>query len=307
MNLYISSSKIKLILKSLGFFVLLFASYVILVPLFFPGGGVSQSQWQRNIIKAQRYIYRNTDIDSVVVGTSLSARIRKDLMPEEFFNMSFTGGSIFSGLEVIKRSNRYPDVLFIETNLLMMPIDTSFMDGLFTPLIYSLRDYVPALRMEYQPVSFVQPKLQKLIVPFVNQKPESKKNMFDVILPMQQKGYAQKPDAKMFAERLEMLHSAVCSLLSEGVVPVFLEMPVHQSLVDSPKANFTRTALLRIFPPESYPWLAIPDSDQYETSDGHHLDEQSAEDFTIFLRSQLAQITEEQIKYWTKRGQGRCE
>jgi len=141
--------------KSLVVSVFLFLVFnLLLFKLNFPAN--PQHQWQNNIITAQEYIYNHNEIKYAIVGTSLSDRLDDKLLPKNCFNLAFGGQGAIDGLEIIKRSNARPEAVFIESNAIFKKPRKSFLDNLFMPVMYSLRNYLPALMEKNQPVCILR-------------------------------------------------------------------------------------------------------------------------------------------------------
>ena len=87
-----------MIKKSIICFVI-FAILHLCIVLFNPSVGMATHQWQDNVLKAQQFLYAEK-ADTVMVGTSLSARIIRDSIPF-VKSVSFGGCSVEDGLKII--------------------------------------------------------------------------------------------------------------------------------------------------------------------------------------------------------------
>ena len=85
--------------------------------LFNPSTGMATHQWQDNVLKAQQFMYAEMS-DTVMVGTSLSARIIRDSIPF-VKSVSFGGCAVEDGLKIILSKGNAPKYVLVETNLLL--------------------------------------------------------------------------------------------------------------------------------------------------------------------------------------------
>src|SRR2546423_7295828 len=107
-------------------------------------GGRAGSQSEVNTIRAQSYLYSAKTPRVVIVGSSIGARLRD--LPPDWFNLCLAGDSAFTGLEIIRRCEKTPQVVLIETNVLTVDPNQGQIDSLFTPGFSQLRQKVPALQ-----------------------------------------------------------------------------------------------------------------------------------------------------------------
>jgi hypothetical protein len=77
---------------------------------------IGQNQWQANVIRANKFIYSDSQIDNVMVGSSISSKlgvkISRDSLPAGFYNLSFDGLSSMDGLLILQKLNYSPQRLY---------------------------------------------------------------------------------------------------------------------------------------------------------------------------------------------------
>lgn len=64
-------------------------------------------------------------------------------------------------------------------------------------------------------------------------------------------------------------------------------MPVNENLRDSPRLRIIREYFRSFFPPTEYQYIARPDSDQYLTTDGEHLEGAEALRYTEYFKLEI--------------------
>lgn len=277
MRSFIFSSKKYFIARTGLLFLLFTGAWVCLVGLAKPVSHVTQSSWQFNVIAAQRVMWQKPEI--IMVGSSLSARVKRDWLPNDMGNLSFSGGSALTGLDIITRADMKPREVWIEINFIHRSLDEEFTDDLFAPVISEARTVVPALREENRPYNIVisllsEPKAKRPLQSIEKERERYADNVVR-ILDIQKKDYAQIP--KRLDSRLEQLDEYIVSLQRDGVKIIFHEMPIHPELAVMPRACLIRETLLEKYPPRSgIVWLDSPDPNRFATTDGLHLSASSA-------------------------------
>ena len=130
--------------------------YSLSISLIRPNESMGHTQKQENIIAVQKYIYgKGRETDYVIVGSSLGARLDHENLPQEYWNLSLRGKSIFEGLEIIKQSVEKPEIVMIEMNFIHRKGDQNFLNEIYKPIPFVLKKYFPILREEFQPVNLV--------------------------------------------------------------------------------------------------------------------------------------------------------
>ena len=268
----------KIILTAL----LLFAAYNIFLYTVKPATGKGQHQWQSNVIQEQEYVYEYHDKPIVIVGSSLSARLNQAFLPDSFYNLSFSGGSVYTGLNIIKKQGSRPRIVLIEVNILHRPEDEAMTSSLFTPGMYSLRRVLPALREKYQPVNLLSPLLAKVSA---RKKAAPADNVpdaatFQKVLDRQVEENKKLPDEEKLTKLLADLQDYVRELETRGCKVIFYEMPVHCQLDNSPAKQYIRKRTEALFPTSKYSWLNNADCKNYSYTDGVHMTYASAMQFS---------------------------
>jgi len=271
-------------------FLLLFITYNIYVAVCNPHITRYQNQWQKNTSVAQDFIY-GKKAESVIVGSSLSARLNQNLLPETFFNLSFSGGSVLTGLEIIKRTGYIPKHLYIETNLVFRFKSKKMLDPLFYPIWWQIKTYIPALQEKYQPLNVLLSKnlcskpsnlnLTTTKGPKLYKDSKENINLQRFNLMMKQRKVAYKKP--LYRRHLKDLKELLKYFKNNGTQIVFFEMPIDHELAMSPKAQERREIIKNGF---HHTWLPLTKYKDYVTTDGHHLTFKSAYNYTkVFLNN----------------------
>ncbi len=273
--------------------LVLMIAYSMIVPRVMPKWKTWQSQGQTNVIKAQRYLYDGGKYDAVILGSSLCTRLADDSLPMEVCNLGFGGQGVQDGLKVIARRGYAPKLVAMEINFIFRPENRNFENSVLSPTFYHLREFIPALRDEYQPIGVVKGWASARIEAKRNASPpiplghSERDAVFMKMLDVQQKDLAIVPKGEEVDSIMSRLKRMSDELEVQGTRIVLFEMPMDPSLTDLPYPRATREAFARWYPVEKYARIPSPDVSGYGSTDGLHLDAASAADFTVFLRKAL--------------------
>jgi hypothetical protein len=291
-----------MIKRSIITFLILFVVYNIIVTKK-PNIGASQHQWQRNVIKAQKYIYNDGQtFQNVIVGSSLSARFLMDSLPE-FYNLSFDGKSIYDGLDIIKNTKTLPKNVFIETNVILRDQSPDFTNSLFSPILFFLNEHLVALRADKQPIGIfiwtfkdiknvILKKLnftndnQSINKQDVHNKQADNEVLFTKMLDMQIANYSKPPETLDVQNKLALLTTYINFLRTNHVNVYLFEMPIHPAIFELPQASIVRKEINKIFDKNRVTFLSN-DTTAYHTTDGLHLDQAEALNYTIFFKQEF--------------------
>jgi hypothetical protein len=290
-----------MIKKSIITALFLFVLYSLLIFVVAPNKGVSQHQFQENIIKAEHYLFSDSIQKNVIIGSSLSCRLIMDSLPE-FYNLSFKGKGIFDGLNVIQQKEVIPETVFIEMNIPLRNADKELLSSLNNPFLRTGKRLLLSLREDKQPLAAIGHLVNgKVVLPAVklmkanmNEGPGGKANqgLFNQLLKAQIENYNKVPKQKELEEAFIKLQSNVRILQEKGVRVVFFEVPVNKQLCSLPLAEIIRKEFLKRFPNNKYDYVPVPDCGYYKTSDGVHLTPDEAARYTAYFYS----IAKKQLK-----------
>ncbi|HXP49812.1 MAG TPA: hypothetical protein VN922_07665, partial [Bacteroidia bacterium] len=119
--------------------------------MFIYKGNVEFYQLQENVIKAEKYLYSDSAIKNVIVGTSLSCGLDQDSVPD-IYKLAFSGEGIFEGLDAIEHSKVLPKNVFIEMNVVYRTESPQVKEELFSPFVFYPKKYLVSLRSDREPL-----------------------------------------------------------------------------------------------------------------------------------------------------------
>ena len=303
----------KLLLKSLlAAGVFLSAYYLWLLVL--PGAvAVPQSISQDNTIKLQNYLYANQrDFPTVILGSSLAAKLRPQVLPPGVCNLALRGQSVFEGFELLRRTGHVPRLILLEINVLDRQPNSGTIEELFSPALYPLRRWYPGLQARHQPLNEVlSGGLAALawLRPAAAQRIQEKLGVSTAATqatpPADAPGY-QPPSAAVvaanraeygklpaqpgFTQNMALLEKYLAYFTTHGSQVVFFEMPFDAQACQGVRMAYIRQQLATTSPSSRLRCLPRPDCSAYRTTDGMHLTDPSAWRYSVVLARQLSAL-----------------
>ena len=298
--------------KALITTLLLVAAYSAWVALVPAQITVPQGMNQDNAIKSQDFIYEQAKgAEAVILGSSLAAKMKIQMMPNSYANLGFRGQSVYEGCEILKRAQVYPKTIFIETNVLARPINWATINGLLHPVSMPVKGWLPIMQEKNQPVNRLfhlgvlalekkdKKKAEELAnklgartsgtiyIPTEKDMTEKKDTRSEELLAKLmadlEKKNEEAPKAEVFEANMKRLHAYLDLFESKGCKVIFFEMPSHPMACDNVRLKYVRQVVEQNFPKTKYTYYPQPDCNAYSTSDGRHLTEPSSYRYTKYF------------------------
>jgi hypothetical protein len=278
-----------------------FIGYTIFVQFFAPDWWhSSQNQEQENIIKAQKFVYNDTDtFPKLILGSSLSCYLIMDSLPNTY-NLSFGGHGICDGLHLLSFSKSRVGKLFIEMNMVLKPESEEFITSIISPFQFYEKKYFFSLREDKRPLDimstvilnrFLNPILRSsknmISLPTSVKRTSSKTDLLEEVIKTQIDIYSKNPNNERIITSFRNLKKYVDLLEAEGVVVSFFEMPLNNRLNYLPLSNAIRTQFYRDFPPQKYKYINLPRNINFITRDGFHLKKDEASFYTHYFKQNM--------------------
>ncbi len=272
-----------MIKKSIFCFAILAVLHACFIS-FNPSAGMATHQWQDNVIKAQQFMYAERS-DTVMVGTSLSARIIRDSIPF-VQSVSFGGCAVEDGLKIILAKGDFPKYVLVETNLLLREGNAELVSRMAEGPVPVIRRWIPSLREQYEPICL----FASLMMRSAGINPQAGVSSVNMELLNESINRQLEEDELMpekeVEARLQAIKSLTGQLETEGTRIVFFEMPVNERLVHLQRYDQVREIMRSEFPASKYVYLPS-DTTKYLTTDGEHLDYESQQKFSHYFSEVL--------------------
>lgn len=253
------------------------------------------TQWETNVIKAQRYLYRaDQPVRLVLVGSSLANNIKASDIGPQVANLAMAGGATQTGLEIVGRDQSPPAIVLVELNdTISRQIDSQLIASLYDPLLYELRRWLPLFREEYRPASVFVSRLRQ------GSDSESRQLANRAVadpglLDAQVERLVQERNTALTPEQTAIMRSEaqqiklrLLALRQAGWRVILFDLPRDQRVDATVQHQQVRTMMRELFPATEFEWLPDPPTRDWMTQDGLHLIRFDARDFARFVADQL--------------------
>lgn len=277
--------------------------YDIVIRYFLVGKTIAaENQWSQNIVRAEEFIYNPSKQNIILVGSSLTERLKPEFFNRDTSNLAFVAKSVFEGLTILDRGGYSPDLVLVETNLFFNLPDPEFVDNLYSIPAYQLKKHVYSLREKYKPINDLSTWIylflsgSSVIAPpdqvNVSQQKVSSTNeedtkLYKYLVELELSNRADTPVPSTKKDEMRLLKVLVNELRKRGTNVVFFELPTDPKICSDRLSIASRTTLAKIFPTTQYNFLPMPVCDNYKTTDGMHLPPDEAVRFVKKLSEQL--------------------
>lgn len=265
-----------MIKRTLISFLLIFIVYVIFREYIIPNISRAEVK-QLNSIRAQKILYNQDLRDNVIVGTSLTANLPMDSLPN-FENLAFGAENVYVGLELLIRRGYFPKRVFIESNFIARTEDTNLLGKISNPILYESKKRFPFLEDGKEPIPLIEllvEKSLKKVVPdyfrVLNQEIKKDDKVNDWLNNYFMKLYNKALTEDQENEIQKKLDSYISILEEYGSEVVFFEMKMHPRLQELPYFITSRKLLQDEFISDRLFMERLIDY-PYNTTDGLHLD-----------------------------------
>lgn len=244
--------------------------------------------------RVEAFVHARGATDEVIVGSSMADRLDEIVLGPGIAKLTFVGGSPLTGLEIVRRSERVPPVIWIETNMVIRPPERTLIDHASSPWRTALRDDTDLFKEAGRPSAYALDGLQRAFgkasraIPWLagasTGGAASDPDFRARVMEGNRDFLRQAPDPTHLREQLEALAFDAAELRERGCRIVFFEMPVDPTLSKLPHPVVVRTALRDRFPASHWGWFDPGPAEAWRTSDGIHLEPADATRFAVLLR-----------------------
>jgi hypothetical protein len=274
-----------MIKKAIFIALILSVIYSFFVVKFPVTWNTAQYDLQENIIKSQSYTFDNQNYESVIVGSSLSARL--DLTNiSNIYNLSMAGGSLFDGLNIIQQKKQLPKNIYIEMNVAERPANEMLLESITNPATNVIKKNIPIIREENQPVgvliSYIFYKLEGKNV--VHKKDEA---VLKKLVEEEVTNNNNNMDSIVMNKNMMDLKNEIQKFENLGVKIIFFELPVNEEVCNLIRPSQIRNTFFINFPSNKYKYILQPNCKGYKTTDGKHLSTEEVREYMRYFISHM--------------------
>lgn len=304
----------KLLVRSLLAALVLLGAYHVWLRVLPGAVAVPQGINQDNVIKMQEYVYaRAGHCSTVIVGSSLAAKLRAQVLSPDVCNLALRGQSVFEGFELMRRAGQAPRLILLETNVLERAPNPVTVADVFSPALHPLRRWYPGLQARHQPLNEA---LAAGLAVLARLRPAAARQFQDKLgvgrtgpgvealaedtaaysflspaaVAAAHADYNRLPQQPEFGYNLALLRHYVRYFSARGTRIVLFEMPVDAGVCQGAKMRAIRQQLATDPVVGRLTCLPRPDCAAYRTTDGEHLTDPSAWRYSAVLARELGAL-----------------
>ncbi|GAB3688143.1 hypothetical protein GCM10027592_02630 [Spirosoma flavus] len=281
-----------MIRKALFTTLLLLLAYSLFITVFRSSiRRTAQTVEQRNTVKGEEFLYEDgAQADTIIVGSSMSNRLLFDSLPRHkghYYNLALEGMTSEDGLQLIAHAGYRPKLVLIEINTFDRKPDTTFFRKFIEPGWSQIREYLPIMRLKYQPIGVMKALLRDWRGGATDEIVETVDTAFVTRLVHKRLSQtSDKPQDKALQETIDVADTYIQDLQKRGTKLVFFEMPTDPRIRNSNVSRRLRELVSTTFPASLYQHIPYP-ADTYQTTDGVHLPRNECVRYTRYLYEQL--------------------
>jgi hypothetical protein len=259
--------KIKKILLGGAVLLILYTLFLIFFPL-------KKSVFYTNDERAEEFVFGKKKYPIVMTGSSLSGvfKMKRIFNHQIYFDLYLPYRNACTGVELIRRSNNIPKVLFVETNRIDKGIDTALMDNIFDEPFYSLKKHLPFLLKKNR---FLPNIVDRIKTPPDNSSHTHRPPavLYDKLLAKAQKEWWDLPNESKLRtdQNFSRLKETLADFAKKGCTIYLYEVPMDRSLYKSPLLTYQRNCFTKLSKDEGYKFIRADTSRSYNTGDGIHI------------------------------------
>ena len=244
-----------------------------------------QNQYQENRMKAENYIFKQPSCKAVILGSSLSDGLKEEYFEGSVCNLAFGGGSVLWGGPIIMASAFRPQVVLIETNVLV-PMNQDFMASLFGQPDHSLKKISLFFHQASQPVTQI---LNWLRIKFPPKPKGLNSEQVESWIKYYSETYKQVTisEKKIFQDNFEHLKILLDQMKDSGLEIILYEMPIDPKLKTTEKILWERQFWLKYAQENKLKFISLVLTSDMKTKDGLHLEEPALKSIAPILRSSI--------------------
>ena len=237
------------------------------------------TQHQANVIRVERVWHRKVATDTILVGTSLAARLPDSILGPAVDSLAQSATGPMTGLVLVECMPIPPRCIYVEINMLHQGVDRETIDYFRCEPMASLRTWMPLLRQSEQPVNLFLSWItaRRPDAPAVAD--QSRLNAGLAYLRSQNET-EMAPD--VLNGKIDELRRSLRELRARGVKIVLVEFPLHKEVRGSRRYTQNFRALNEAFPDRDWAWVRPP-NEEWPVTDGLHLTSEAAAAFARVL------------------------
>jgi len=285
----------RFILRSTMALLGIIVSYSLWVIYWPPSWKPVQNQWEVNVATVEDFVFQHSNEKVIYIGSSMMKRIQPEFVPKAHFVFACLGSTPVTLLDIMNRANAHPDTLFVEANSSLGVYNPELPNRVFDPTMGKVRALFPFMRDGNKPFS-------KLFGPIANETARAilgkndqngpqgplarDNNAFKELEARLNEMNAKPIPAATLKSNWMALLAALHPFQQSGTKVVFINLPVSANSIKLRSSIQIDSVLSADALQYHYSYVPMPNVNQYQTSDGIHMELSSAKRYAKWLLTQ---------------------
>jgi hypothetical protein len=250
---------------------------------------VKRNAYYSNEERLEAYVFSKAQYGIVSVGSSLSGAFEgRSLFEDNYFNLFASRTGSGTGIEIIRRSNKIPQKLYIEINHIDRGIDSALIQGAFDNALYPYKYYIPVLQTRNKMLVNILDMGKKQASTVNKVKPPEP--LYSRLYKEAEDEWGRFPEQKTFDREFARLVESLDIFAAKGCKIYFFEMPIDSKLIHSNRLNFQRDRVLTLVKQKGYIFIPSDTSRAYNTGDGVHLLQADRDIYVQYLKTKIKEM-----------------
>ena len=275
-------------------FILLVVSYVGLLELWQPANVLGEHQEARNIIYAERLLYKDGEEPTAIfVGSSLVNGLQRFIDDDKCFIVSQGGGSALEGLVVLLKKGVVPEVLFVESNALTVTYRSNFVSRFDSSFHSLFAQRLNAFQYQYRPSNVGLSVLRQITGQGGKEAvsgPKVNARALGIRMGDLKTGYTNPPNESSYLENLSTMRRQLESFAAKGSLVYIVELPVHSEFIETTYHAERRALLEQHLKDPRWEILDWSDGEGLQFTDGIHFDRRSQKAVIQKIAEQISSV-----------------
>jgi hypothetical protein len=242
----------------------------------------------RNNIRHEKFILSEVHYDTVLVGSSMAARLNLDSIFDESINITSEGGSFSSGLSFIKMRDKLPSLALLEVNAFVrFDLDIITKPYEITAL-NTIKSKVPLLQSKYRlacnTVHNSLPAFEKVLLNLPKEGVVAKKKEIS-----NEPFYISRISEENYGKNIEEINDFIQFASNNNIQVLLVEMPFEKGIQD-PLFRKAREMAKQYATQDHIHYIESDSFNEMVLTDHVHLSAKSATSFSVWLNKKLEEI-----------------
>ena len=188
-----------------------------------------------NIIRGQNFLSTRETYSAVVLGSSITAGLRLD---RKIFNLSISSNGASTGIEILLKKEKLPDIVIVETNYLYNQLNESIVENIDNYSFNFPFSLFNVFKKKVKFLNFIKEEISDFLRNSLN-RGEFKSRKENLVLSYKERFYPDDFNKKEVSRNVKTFFEKADLLIKKGTRFIYVKTPLHPLLDQSLKNKFS--------------------------------------------------------------------